>query len=362
MRVTFVVPKLAQNGGHRVVAIYAQKLLDMGHDVKVVEHIPPEARGSGISKAQKLLSGRKRKPDAKAGIYYAGLGERVIKAPRYQVLDPSDVPDADIVVATWWRTAFSVATLPPEKGVQAFFVQHHEVHDHLPWDLSRGSYYLPLKKITIADWLVETMAGTYGDTDVIKVENSVDTEQFNAPPRMRNSSPRVGLLYSPKYFKGLDISLRAIEVARRRFPDLQVLAFGAQAPTPDLALPEGSAFHQLPDQDTLRSLYAQCDVWLCGSRAEGFHLPPLEAMACRCPVVGTRVGGVVEIVTEGRNGYTAEVEDAEALGARLIDVLATTDSEWRMMSDAAYARAHEYSWADAARAFEQALLQIIAQH
>ncbi len=355
MKITFIMPVVKQNGGCRVVAIYAEKLLARGHDVTVVSRLPePKSRARALSDG---LRGRSSSEDPNRTAYFDGLGPRHVQVPWKWPVEAEDVPDGDVVVATWWRTAFEVATLPPEKGAKAYFIQHHEIHDNQPWELSAGSYWLPLRKITIADWLVDTMARLYDDPDVVKVENSVDTVQFNAPPRDRNARPRVGLLYSPTRFKGVDISLKAIARAQARFPDLQLVAFGASKPAPPLELPEGSEFHLLPAQDSLRDIYASCDVWLCGSRAEGFHLPPLEAMACRCPVVGTRVGGVVEVVDEGVNGHVVDVEDAEALGDRLIDVLAKSPEEWRAMSEAAYARAHGYSWDDATAAFEAALMQ-----
>lgn len=356
MKITFLLQSAKQNGGNRVVAIYAEKLLALGHDVTVVSRIPKY----GKDLPRKLLNRWKGKStfDPDRTVFFDGLGDRHVQVPPKSPIDPENMPDADVVIATLWRTAYEVASLPPEKGAKVYFVQHHEVHDHLRWDLSAGSYYLPLSKVTIADWLVDTMANTYGDTDVVKVENSVDTEQFNAPPRERNKKPTVGLLYSPKSFKGIDISLRALEIARERFPDLQVVAFGISPPETDLPLPPNSKFYKSPAQDEIRDIYAQCDVWLCGSRAEGFHLPPSEAMACRCPVVSTRIGGAVEIVTEGVNGHIVDVDDAEALGARLIDVLSLSPEEWRACSDAAHARAHSYTWDDATRAFEAALIDI----
>lgn len=356
MKITFVMPVILQNGGCRVVAIYAEKLLAMGHDVKVVSR-RPEEQGLARQTVQKLR-GKTTRIDPQRTAYFDGLGDRHIQIPWKVPLEASDIPDSDVIVATWWRTAFEVAALPPEKGAKAYFIQHHEVHSHLPWDLSGGSYWLPLNKITIADWLVDTMANLYNDPGVPKVENSVDTDQFDAPPRQRNTVPTVGLLYSKTPFKGVEVSLKALNIARARFPDLRLVAFGASDPGDDLPLPEGAEFHKLPAQDAIRDIYAKCDVWLCGSWAEGFHLPPLEAMACRCPVVATRVGGTVEAVTEGVNGYLVETGDSEALGARLIDVLSKSPEDWRAMSDAAHARAHRYTWDDAARLFEAELLKI----
>lgn len=357
VKITFLCPEISQGGGSRVIAIYAGKLLEMGHDVTVVSRQPKPV--SWQRRLLDRLQGRPVPGDPKARtVHFDFLGDRHRWLPWKWPVDVGDVPDGDILIATWWRTAFEVAMMPPEKGAKAYFIQHHEVHDHLPQDLSSGSYRLPLQKITIADWLVDTMAKVYGDTNVVKVENSVDTDLFIAPPRERNARPRVGFLYSKSTFKGVDISLTAIEIARQRFPDLQVMAFGTTPPVDALPLPKGTEYHLDPAQSRLRDLYASCDVWLCGSRAEGFHLPPLEAMACRTPVVATRVGGAVEAVTEGVNGHLVEIEDSATLGARLIDVLSLVPEDWRAMSDAAYARAHAYTWDTAAAEFEAALVEI----
>src|SRR5438552_1934194 len=80
---------------------------------------------------------------------------------------------------------------------------------------------------------------------------------------------------------------------REQIPELRVISFGMRSPAESLPLPAGTDFVQRPAQDRIRELYAQCDVWLCGSRSEGFGLPVLEAMACRCPVVSTKVGGPI---------------------------------------------------------------------
>ena len=93
---------------------------------------------------------------------------------------------------------------------------------------------------------------------------------------------------------------------------------------------------------------------------EGFHLPPLEAMACRCPVVSTRVGGPVDIIEDGVNGYLVDVEDVESLADRLIRVLSLPESEWRSMSEAAYRAATRYTWDDATDLFEAALQKAVA--
>ena len=268
-----------------------------------------------------------------------------------------DLPDADVVIATWWETAYWVAALAPQKGRKFYFVQHHEVHDHLPWQISRGSYYLPLRKITISQWLVDIMAREYGDRDVALVHNSVDMDQFHAPPRSRQQVPTVGLLYSPIRFKGLDVNLKAIAKVQEQIPDLRLVAFGTKDPVPNLALPANSLYHRAPDQNALRDIYAACDVWLLGSRTEGFGLPLLEAMACRTPVVATRAGAAPDLIRNGINGYVVDVEDADAMADRIMQVLTLSPKDWKTMSDAALAVAEGHTWEDAAVLFERALME-----
>lgn len=337
-----------------MAAIYARKLEERGHEVTVISQPRPD-----YSNLQRWVRRARGQPlTRKAGHrtpLLEFLGDRHIVLDTPRPVTAEDVPDADAIVATWWETAFAVAALPPSKGRKFYFIQHHEVHGNLPTHLSAGSYYLPLKKITIAQWLVDTMAQNYGDEDVVLIENSVDMEQFHAPARGKQKRPTVGLLYGTTPFKGLEISLDAIARATKVHPDLQVVAFGVGDEIPKFPLPKDAIFFKQPDQDKLREIYAMCDVWLCGSRSEGYHLPPSEAMACRCPVVSTKVGGTVEIVEEGVNGHLVDVNDSAALGARLADVLSLSPEDWRAMSDAALARISQNSWENAAARFEQAL-------
>jgi glycosyltransferase involved in cell wall biosynthesis len=111
------------------------------------------------------------------------------------------------------------------------------------------------------------------------VPNSVDHDQFFAPPRGKHARPTVGFLYSTAALKGVDVSLKAIADVRTRFPDLDVISFADQAPRGGKL--DGVQLHVSPHQSTLRDIYASCDVWLTASRSEGFNLPAMEAMACR---------------------------------------------------------------------------------
>ena len=354
MRITFVCKNASFDGGTRVVATYAERLMRRGHDVLVVS-LPAE-RWSAPRKLRWLVT----KGEWPIGprlhgshLHATGVPHKVIDAHRPITAD--DLPDADAIIATWWETAEWVNAMPPKKGRKLYFIQHHEVHMGSPAERVDATWRLPLQKIVISQWLEDLARERFGDVGVIRVPNSVDTGLFHAPPRGRQRQPTVGLLYSTAHFKGLDISLPAIARLKEKLPELRLIAFGHGQVSDQLPLPEWAEFHPSPAQDRIRELYALCDVWLCGSRAEGFHLPPLEAMACRCPVVSTRVGGPQDIVRDGYNGFLVDLGDSGGLAARLADVLNLPDDRWLAMSNAALQTAVDYTWDDATDRFEEAL-------
>ena len=354
MRITFVLPHANLAGGVRVVAIYAERLQRRGHEVFVISW--PRKPPRRLSQIKALLLNEPCREPRHETSYFDPLfyvPHRILETRR-PVRD-DDVPDADVIVATWWETAEWVAALSPRKGAKVYFIQHHEVFDYLPKDRVAATYSLPLHKITISRWLVDLMRDTYGDKHVSLVFNSVDTRQFFAQPRQRQAAPTVGLLYSSLYWKGCDLSLQAVANAKAVVPNLRIIAFGSEPISPALPLPPGSVYFHSPAQSAIKDIYAMCDVWLCGSRAEGFHLPPLEAMACRCPVVSTAVGGPIDVIRQGQNGFTVPIGDVRNLSARLIEILGFSDQAWGAMSSQAHETATRYTWDDATELFEQAL-------
>lgn len=78
-------------------------------------------------------------------------------------------------------------------------------------------------------------------------------------------------------------------------------------------------------------LFAASDVICQFSRwEEVFGYVNAEAMACRKPLIGTRVGGIPEIIQDGITGFLVERRDVKAMAARILELLRAPDLRRRM--------------------------------
>jgi glycosyltransferase involved in cell wall biosynthesis len=94
-------------------------------------------------------------------------------------------------------------------------------------------------------------------------------------------------------------------------------------------------------REDLPLLYRAADVFVYPSLYEGFGFPPLEAMACGCPVICSARGALLEVV--GDAAATVEPEDVQALSLQLTR-LAQDESLRGRLRAAGLHRAREFDW------------------
>lgn len=354
MKITFVLPTPTLAGGIRVLSIYTKLLQQRGHKVFIVCVPPPKP--TLFQQLRSLLRGKgwesvpEREPS-----HFDNLDVELRFLDKNRPVTDRDVPDADIIMATWWETANWVAKLSPKKGAKVYFLQHYEAFSYIPKGAVEATWSLPLHKIAVSQWLADIARDRYNDPYASLVPPSVDLEHFRASPRSKQSVPTIGIYYNTIHWKGCDIALKAFSLAAAKIPDLRLVAFGArESPSPNLPLPDGTEYHMSATQDQIKQCYSKCDAWLFSSRSEGFGLPILEAMACRTPVIGTPAGAAPQLLASG-GGILVKPEDPVDMAKAIEQVCQLSDAEWQVMSDAALAEVTKYTWEDATNLFEAAL-------
>ncbi len=98
----------------------------------------------------------------------------------------------------------------------------------------------------------------------------------------------------------------------------------------DLDLEDLVTFVGKAGQDTIQAHYAAADLFCLPSLGEGVPVVLMEAMAMGVPVVATRVGGVAELVEDGRSGRVVSPGSAEVLATALAELAADPERRARM--------------------------------
>lgn len=342
------------HGGNRVIYEYGNHLQKLGHEV--IHIVPFEKFDYPLSPLKRLeLFLRKR-------FYYRSKFKTVkpfdskpewfpLQAQQIEVPDLSEeyIPDADIVIATAWDTAEWVNSYSAKKGSKFYFVQHHETWGG-PVQRVDSTWKLPLKKITIASWLKDEIEQKFHEKVYGVIINGINFEQFYNENKIYHQPRRIGMLYHQLEWKGVKDGLAAFALARQIFPEIKLVLFGVDQTKPG-EIPFEIEFHHNPDQEALRKIYCSLDIFLSPSWSEGCQLPPMEAMACKCAVVATNVGGIPDYTLPGETALTAPPHQPKILAHQLITLL-RDEKALKHFSEAGYNKIREFTWEKATKSLE----------
>jgi starch synthase len=186
------------------------------------------------------------------------------------------------------------------------------------------------------------------------IHNGIDPEIYR-PQRSEETLSRLGVDSSRPYAffngritrqKGLQFLLAA---ALKMDPGHQLVIVASNADTPEIGAEVAGLAERVRTErgnltwigryiplDDLIHLHSDAAVFVCPSIYEPFGLVNLEAMACETAVVASRVGGIPEIVVDGKTGYLVDYDpdDTEAfttaLAARVDELMSDTGLAARM--------------------------------
>jgi glycosyltransferase involved in cell wall biosynthesis len=151
--------------------------------------------------------------------------------------------------------------------------------------------------------------------------NGIDFTRFASQPRAKRQELTIGVICALRPEKDIATLLRAF--AQARGPDWRLMIVGSgptlvelQGVARDLNLSQAVAFH--PTTDQVPAWLHKLDIFVLPSLSEAFSNSLMEAMACGCAVVASRVGGNPELVISEKTGLLFEAGRSEDLAAALM--------------------------------------------
>jgi glycosyltransferase involved in cell wall biosynthesis len=175
--------------------------------------------------------------------------------------------------------------------------------------------------------------------------NGVETAVFYPvdepkPAVVAGASLVIGTVCALRPEKRLDLLLKAFAQVRHLLPGMKLLVVGSGVVLPqlealrdELGIAEDCIFEAAKSDvpPWMRAL----DIYVISSETESFPNALLEAMACGCAVVGSRVGGIPELITDGVTGALFESKNAEDLSAVLAKLVLNPALRRRFSEEAA---------------------------
>jgi N-acetyl-alpha-D-glucosaminyl L-malate synthase BshA len=182
------------------------------------------------------------------------------------------------------------------------------------------------------------------------IHNFVDTELFRvrdhdcaASSRLSPHGERVLMHISNfRKVKNLPVVLAVFNEVQKHLPArLALVGDGPERESTERQAEEMGISDRvdfLGDQESVADILPAADVFLLPSQHESFGLAAREAMACGVPVVGSRIGGLPEVIVHEETGYLCDPNDVQCM-TTIVLALLRDEKLRRTIGRAARARA-----------------------
>ena len=250
--------------------------------------------------------------------------------------------DADLVHCHTWYSHFGGILAKLNYGIP-LVITTHSLEPLRPWkreQLAGGydfSLWVEKTALEMADAIIAVSAETKRDIEklfdvdpkrVHVIHNGIDLEEYRKVDAI-DALVRDGIDPEKPYLlfvgrvtrqKGIVHLVRAIQFMD---PDFPIVLCAGAPDTPEIAEEMNEALaaaqkkrrnifwiEEMLDRPAVIELYSHAAVFCCPSIYEPFGIINLEAMACETAVVASAVGGIKEVVVDGKTGFLVPVDFA----------------------------------------------------
>lgn len=118
--------------------------------------------------------------------------------------------------------------------------------------------------------------------------------------------------------------------------------------------------HVLGLQTNVQRILSISDLFLLPSKSEAFSLAALEAMSSGVPVISTNVGGMPEMITDGKTGFLAEVGDVKTMVTKGITVLTNPELHKKISQNALIKVNAQYTSEQIVKQYEEYYYEVLS--
>jgi glycosyltransferase involved in cell wall biosynthesis len=207
------------------------------------------------------------------------------------------------------------------------------------WKYSTGLYrrcnFLTTSSQNVAEFLTESLR-----KDVLTIPHGIDVERFSHPMKDKNIREVYGIPSDAAIItylgrltrdKGIYTLINAFaEVRERKKAFLIIAGLGPERNTLekrviDLGISKDTRFLGYVEEMEKISLLQQSSIVVLVSKADLAPLSLIEAMACGTPVIGSRAGGIPNLIEDGKTGFLVKEGNSKELSQKIIELLSGID-------------------------------------
>jgi glycosyltransferase involved in cell wall biosynthesis len=216
--------------------------------------------------------------------------------------------------------------------------------------------------VGVSNKVCDRVKAAYDNRQVFTVYNGVDMELFRPAGEKEKKDYTVISVASLKKIKGNHYLLDAFKMLTDKYTDrrikLVIIGHGPEraalrAQVKDLGLEGKVRFIGYIGYERVARIMRGCDVFAMPSYYEALGCAYLEAMASRLPVIGCRLQGIDEIITDGENGFLVEPHNAGQIFEKL-DYLLQHPEEAENIALKGYRTVENgFTWLDSAKSLTE---------
>lgn len=226
------------------------------------------------------------------------------------------------------------------------------------------------KVVSNSSATLDAVKGIFPRSDYVVIPMGVDVRRFSPVKKTNNKGGRIKLVYAGRLSveKGPIHLLKAMKILQEQ--GYAVELFIAGSGTEEESLRDYATRNELSNvrflgwvnHSNLPKLYSDADAVVGPSLREALGLAFAEAMACGTPVVATDVGGIRDVVIDGKNGYIVEPGSPEALAMKLAYVIDHPEGLKKMGLKARQHVVDNFAWESVADSYNEQIVQLTPSH